>query len=87
VSKTWRPQSGQAQRRSTRLARKQALTGLLFISPWVVGFVLLKLLPVLISPNSRARQQKTLAKASRLRKDHIEHYCYGRIKRTKPACS
>jgi multiple sugar transport system permease protein len=35
--------------RHLSLARKQALAGLIFISPWVAGFLLLKLLPILAS--------------------------------------
>ncbi len=35
--------------RRLRLARRQALTGFLFISPWVIGFILLKLAPILAS--------------------------------------
>lgn len=33
-------------RYTSRLRRKQALTGLLFISPWLVGFLLFKLVPI-----------------------------------------
>jgi len=33
----------------SRMARRRALTGLLFISPWLVGFVLFKLVPILSS--------------------------------------
>ena len=33
-------------RSTTRLRRRRALTGLLFISPWLVGFLLLKLVPI-----------------------------------------
>ncbi|HEX7586903.1 MAG TPA: sugar ABC transporter permease [Anaerolineae bacterium] len=35
--------------RVSPLARKRALTGLIFISPWLFGLVLLKLLPILAS--------------------------------------
>jgi multiple sugar transport system permease protein len=36
-------------RPQTRMERREALIGLLFISPWVVGFLLLKLVPIFVS--------------------------------------
>ncbi|MEJ2149110.1 MAG: sugar ABC transporter permease [Chloroflexota bacterium] len=33
----------------TRMERREALVGLVFISPWVVGLVLLKLIPIVVS--------------------------------------
>lgn len=38
-----------AARAQTPMARRQAWLGLLFVAPWIVGFVLLKLLPILAS--------------------------------------
>jgi ABC-type sugar transport system permease subunit len=36
-------------RPQTRMERREALVGLIFISPWIVGFLLLKLLPIVVS--------------------------------------
>lgn len=40
IKSRWRP------RPISQLARRQAQTGLLFIAPWVIGFLLLKLGPI-----------------------------------------
>jgi multiple sugar transport system permease protein len=36
-------------RPQTGMERREALVGLLFISPWIVGFLLLKLVPIIVS--------------------------------------
>ena len=38
-----------AARGKSRVARRQAWLGLLFVSPWIIGFVVFKLLPILAS--------------------------------------
>src|SRR5687768_5927166 len=38
-----------AARGQSRVARRQAWLGLLFVSPWIIGFVIFKLLPILAS--------------------------------------
>ncbi len=43
------PRGAVLRQRRVQLAHRQALIGLAFISPWVIGFVLLKLLPILAS--------------------------------------
>ena len=44
-----RRKPGTAPRAASRMARRQALLGLLFVSPWIIGFVIFKLLPILAS--------------------------------------
>jgi multiple sugar transport system permease protein len=36
-------------RLQTRMERREALVGLIFISPWIAGFLLLKLIPIFVS--------------------------------------
>jgi ABC-type sugar transport system permease subunit len=44
-----RRKPGTAPRAVSRMARRQAMLGLLFVSPWIIGFVIFKLLPILAS--------------------------------------
>src|SRR5687767_8647530 len=44
-----RPQAGAASRGVSRMRRRQAWLGLLFVSPWILGFIIFKLLPILAS--------------------------------------
>ena len=43
------PTQDRSDRPRAGLARREALTGLLFISPWIVGFVLFSALPMIAS--------------------------------------
>ena len=42
-----KPHQRKTEHPNARLRRREALVGLLFLSPWMLGFVLLKLLPIL----------------------------------------